>query len=99
MHGQLADIAAGEEKRADHVGIGGEGQALARSVNDKSGRVVHLVKQGIRESRGNNPLDQVVGGLAPTAMTEGDLLITQVEFMAASLLGALDLLQNVVNAL
>src|SRR6266568_9437179 len=99
MHGQFPDITAGEEKRADHVGIGGEGQAASRSLDDKSGGVIHRVKQGIGECGCNHPLDQVVGGFATAAMTEGDLLIAQVEFMTASLLGALDLLQYVINAL
>ena len=45
MHSQFADIPAGEEKWADHIGIGGEGQALACSVDGKGGRVIHGVKQ------------------------------------------------------
>src|SRR2546426_10988527 len=98
MDCQFPNISTCEEKWAYDVGIRREGQAMVCPVDPKDRCIVHRIKQRVREGGCKDPLNQVVGSLATTPMTERDLLITQIEFMAARLPRALDLLQYVVDA-
>ncbi len=97
MDGQFPNVSTRKEKRAHHVGIGSKSHALSRPIDAKSRRIIHSIEQRVREGGGKDPLNQVVSSFAATAMAEGNLLVAQVELMAARLPRALDFLQNVVN--
>ena len=97
MDGQFPNVSTRKEKRAHHVGISCKSQALSRPIDAKGRRVIHSIEQRVREGRGKDPLDQVMSSLATAAMAECNLLVAQVELMAARLPRALDFLQNVVN--
>src|SRR5579885_3420221 len=99
MNGQLADVTSRKEQRADHIGIGGESEALPGAVKTKDCCVIHCVEQRVGEGWSKDALDQVVRGFAATAVAEGDLLVAQIELVAASLAGALDFLQDIINTL
>src|SRR5580700_10866532 len=98
MHRQFPDVPSWEEKRANHIGIGRKGDALARPVDGESRRIIHRIEQRIGESGGNDTFNQIVGRFAAAAMTERDLLVAQIELMTTSLLRAFDFLQDVINA-
>src|SRR5207248_10937473 len=83
--------------RAHHVGVGGKSQTLSRPVDAKGRCIIHRIKQRVREGGGKDPLDQVMSRLAATSMAQCNLLVAQVELMAARLPRALYFLQNVVN--
>src|SRR2546429_2583044 len=97
MDGQFPNISTWKEKWAHHVSIGSKSQALSCPVDAKGRRVIHRIKQRVREGGGKDPLDQVVSRLAATSMAQCNLLVTQVELMAARLPCALYFLQDVVN--
>src|SRR6266566_3646768 len=97
MDGQFPNISTWKEKRAHHVSIGGKSQALSRPVETKGSRVIHSIKQRVREGGGKDPLNEIMSRLAATSMAQCNLLVAQVELMAARLPRALYFLQNVVN--
>ncbi len=70
-HGELADVAAGEEQRGDNVGVGGHRQPVA--VRGKFGKVdARLVFEGgehrVVEGAHEQVVDQVAHGLAAAAV-------------------------------
>ena len=73
VHGQVADVAAGEEERRDHVGVGGEGEPRRPDGEDRL--VLQGLQQRVAEGVEEEGLDQGVGGLAPRAVREGDQLV------------------------
>src|SRR2546421_11894617 len=97
MDGQFPNVSTWKEKRAYHIAVGGKSQALSRPVETKGSRVIHSIKQRVREGGGKDPLNEVMSRLAATSMAQCNLLVAQVELMAARLPRALYFLQNVVN--
>jgi hypothetical protein len=70
VHGQVADVAAGEEQRVDHVRVGGEGQPRAARLD--RGLVFEPVEHRVAEGFEEDRLDQRVRGLAARAVGERD---------------------------
>jgi len=73
VHGQAADVAAGEEQRADHKRVGSEGQP--RPVDIQHGLVVERGQRWIVEERHEQVLDQVGGEPPAAAMPQHDLRV------------------------
>ena len=99
MDGELADVAAGEKKRADDIGIGGKSQARSRPRNRQNGGIVHPVKQRVGKGRRDDAFNQVVHGLAAAAVAGCNGLLAEVEFPLAHLAHFLDLFQRLVHCL
>ena len=70
VDGELADVAAGEEERADDVGIGGECEAGAGGGED--GAVVLGIEGRVREGGAEDAVDQVLGEGAAAAVADRD---------------------------
>ncbi len=76
VHGAIdrepADVAAGEEDRRDHEGIGRERKAC--TVDRDNCLVVEFVENRVLERGKKNLIDQLGGQLAAASMAENDFL-------------------------
>jgi hypothetical protein len=81
VDGELADVATGEEEGADDEGVGGEGELVLAGADQ--GRVAERVEQLVGELAQEDPLDQVVGGLAAGTVAQGDALVEDLAARAA----------------
>jgi hypothetical protein len=72
VDGQVTDVAAGEEQRGHHVGVGGERDP--GPAHRQLGRVLERLEQRIAERVQEDRLDQRVRGLAAGAVRHGDAL-------------------------
>ena len=70
VDGQVADVAAREEQRRDHVGVGGEGQPAGRGA--QRGAVLQLLQHRVAERLQEHRLDQRLGGLAAGPVGQRD---------------------------
>ena len=72
VDGQVADVAAGEEQRGHHVGVGGERDPGA--AHGQLGRVLQRLEQRVAERVEEDRLDQGVRRLAAGAVRHRDAL-------------------------
>ena len=70
MDGEVTDIAAGEDDRIDHVGVGGEGEASGGLRQHRGVVLVALGDAG--EGRDDQLVEQLVAELAAAAVAEQD---------------------------
>jgi hydrogenase maturation protein HypF len=70
VYRQVADVAAGEEQRLDHIGIGGQRQP--GPVDGQLGRVLEGLEQRVAERVEEDRLDQGLGRLAAGAVRHRD---------------------------
>ncbi len=81
-------LAAREEQRRDHVGIGGEGEPGAAHV--QPGGVLELLELRIAERVEEHGLDQRLGRLAARAVGHRDALFEHLRPPAASTVDAVE---------
>ena len=72
VHGQVADVAAGEEQRRNDVGVGGQRQP--RIADPQLRGVLQRLEQRVAERVEEHRLDQGLGGLAAGPVRHGDPL-------------------------
>ena len=91
VDGQVADVAAGEEQRRDHVGVGGERQpgAVDPQLRGVLERLEQRVAEGVEEDR----LDQGVRRLAAGAVRHRDAFFPD---PGAAPPGAVDAVQDLL---
>ena len=83
---QLADVAAGEEERADHERVGGDRDADVVDAGKREHRLVaELVEHGVAEDVAEQRGGQRVAGLPPCAVTHRDRVFTEGRFALANL--------------
>ena len=79
MHRQAADVAAGEEQRAHHVGVGGHHQALARCGRGQHRAVVAAGEPVVGERAQEKFGDQLRHRPPAGAEAEVDAALAQVQ--------------------
>jgi hypothetical protein len=78
VHGQAADVAAGEEQRRDHVAVGGHHQAVAGGHRQQRS-VVALEQVFVVEGGREQLLDQLRRGAAARAVVHVDAAVLEVD--------------------
>ena len=78
VHGQAADVAAGEEQRRDHVAVGGHHQAVAGGHRQQRS-VVALEQVFVVEGGREQLLDQLRRGAAAGAVVHVDAAVLEVD--------------------
>lgn len=73
VDGEVADVAAGEEQRGDHVGVGREREPRAARGEDRA--VLQRFEQRVAERVEEHRLDQRLGRLAARAVGHRDVLL------------------------